>query len=133
MEKPERRDVCALTVTRFLNGKSLRDTLSGRCCRIAPGFWPNISIVSTGEPSAECFDRLSPRQLAHDSRVLALGVNISLEPSNIISRFPVRTQSSSSGVIYPHNEHLMKCFVGYTLCGTSQMVGVAHKEGDRPG
>src|SRR5215204_2402366 len=76
-EKPERRDERALTAARFVTGKALRDTLSGRCCRIAPGFWPNISIVSTGEPSAEYFDRLPPRQLAHEPRVLALGLNMS--------------------------------------------------------
>src|SRR6188472_410483 len=71
-----------------------RDTLFGRCFRIAPGFWPNITIVSTGEPSAEYFDRLSPRQLAFETRVLALGLNMFPASGNIASRFPVRTQSS---------------------------------------
>src|SRR3954471_23375087 len=121
-EKPKRRVKRALAAVRFRTGKALRDTLSGRCCRIAPGFWPNITIVSTGEPSAEYFDRLSPRQLADHARVQALELNILLKPSNITSRFPVRTQFSSSKGIYPHKDHLKEHSVGYTLCGTSQMV-----------
>src|SRR5665648_149542 len=68
------------------------------CFPVTRSFWFAVTTVSAGKPSAEDFDRLSPRQLVFLTRVPALLGVYRNETSRdrATTRFPRSAKSSAS-------------------------------------